>query len=77
MMTEYVILGAVLIVLAGVQMWLRYGSWGKELKAAQEKKEDGPVVTDRGAKLWNKWTAILGPLGLALGLALLIWGLAG
>ncbi len=77
MMTEYVILGAVLLVMGAAQMWLRFGSWGKELKNAEEKREDGAVIMDRGAKLWNKWTAILGPLAMALGLALLIWGIVG
>ncbi len=77
MMTEYVILGAVLVVMGAAQMWLRFGSWAKELKKTEKTQEDGPVLTDRGTRLWNKWTAILGPLGMALGLALLIWGIVG
>jgi hypothetical protein len=30
MTVEYVILGAVLVVMGAVQMWLRYGPWAKE-----------------------------------------------
>jgi hypothetical protein len=36
MTVEYVVLGAVLIVLGVVQAWLRHGPWGKELRAEQE-----------------------------------------
>jgi len=41
------------------------------------KSKGGPVVMDRGSKLWNKWTAALGPLGIAFGLVLIIWGVVG
>ncbi len=97
MMTEYVVLGGLLVVMGGVQMWLRYGPWAKEQQAvdealakrraedeqqmAAEQQEgadaDRPAVTDRGSKLWTTWTAILGPLGIALGLFLVLWGLFG
>jgi Tfp pilus assembly protein PilN len=32
MTVEYVVLGAVLVVMGAVQMWLRYGPWAKEQK---------------------------------------------
>ena len=35
MTVEYVILGVVLIVMGGVQIWLRYGSWAREEQAAE------------------------------------------
>jgi hypothetical protein len=35
MTVEYVILGVVLIVMGGVQIWLRYGPWAKEQQAAE------------------------------------------
>jgi hypothetical protein len=106
-MLEQIVLGAILVVMGGVQMWLRYGPWGKELQAEQQalasrraeamaaaaaedegvdadalsdtgdKKEAKRAVTDRGSKLWNKWTAILGPLGILFGLGLMIWGIVG
>jgi hypothetical protein len=110
-MLEQIVLGAILVVMGGVQMWLRYGPWGKELQVEQQalasrraealaaaaaededvdadegpdvltntgdKKPARPVVTDRGSKLWNKWTSILGPLGILFGLGLMIWGIVG
>jgi hypothetical protein len=97
MNTSYIVLGGVLVLMGSVQMWLRYGSWGKEQQEAElalakrraaaneadaedadadgESRESGAVFVDRGSKLWNKWTAILGPLGIALGLFLVLWGI--
>jgi hypothetical protein len=73
--------------MGAVQMWLRWGPWGKEVRGQQqacpeadpttgeeEKVTDSPAGVDRGGKLWNKWTGILGPLGIACGLLLVIWG---
>jgi hypothetical protein len=45
--------------------------------AAGDKSKKGPVVMDRGAKMWNKRTAVLGPIGIALGLVLVFWGIFG
>ena len=36
MTVEFVVLGAILIVMGAVQTWLRHGPWGKELRAEQE-----------------------------------------
>ena len=35
MTVEYVILGVVLVVMGGVQIWLRYGPWAQEQQAAE------------------------------------------
>ena len=106
MMTEYVVMGALLVIMGGAQMWLRWGSLAKEQQEADEAlakrraeasaragggeddgaDEDGDegsgatsqkqaVLTPAGSRLWNKWTAILGPLGILLGLFLLLWGI--
>ena len=104
MIKEYVILGVVLVVMGAAQIWLRFGPWGKEQRAAEETvakrrqeaarvsseaglgdeageesdlPEKKPVYTERGSKLWTKWTAILGPLGIVFGLTLLVLGLIG
>ena len=100
MRVEYIVLGAVLVVMGAVQMWLRYGPWAKEQREAEaarrraaraktpgcdEGAEGGPltaeepteaagVVMERGAKVWNTWTAILGPLGIAFGVVLIVLG---
>jgi hypothetical protein len=46
-------------------------------ETASEKGKSDPVVMDRGTKLWNKRTAVLGPIGVVLGLALVFWGIFG
>ncbi len=35
MTVEYVVLGAVLVVMGAVQLWLRYGPWAKEQKEVE------------------------------------------
>lgn len=105
MTVEYVVLGAVLLVMGAAQMWLRYGSWAKEQKKAEmdlarrraekakaaareteagegqatadEPAETAIVVMQRGTKIWNTWTAILGPLGIVFGLVLVVLGALG
>ena len=104
MMTEYVVLGALLVIMGGAQMWLRWGPWAKDIEEAdealarrraeaaavaaadegEEETAEGGVasadkeparLTPAGSRLWNKWTAILGPLGILLGLFLIFWGI--
>jgi uncharacterized membrane protein len=122
MTVEYVVLGAILIVMGAVQTWLRHGPWGKELRAEQaeaverraeraqaakdaaaraaaraeatagtdadtdddEDTEDYPAydpiaekVDKRAGRAWNGWTAILGGLSMAFGVALLVLGILG
>jgi len=45
--------------------------------AAQSRGAKNPVTTDRGAKLWNTRTALLGPLGIAVGMVLIVLGVVG
>jgi hypothetical protein len=122
MTVEYVVLGAILLVMGAVQTWLRHGPWGKELRAEQmevvarraeraqaakdgaaraaaraeatagtdtdaDDTDDGddypaydPIaekVDKRAGKAWNGWTAILGGIAMAFGVALLVLGLLG
>lgn len=97
MMTEFIVLGGLLIVMGGVQTWLRYGPWAKEQQEVDEAlakrraeaeeqmaaerqgapDEERPTLSNRGSRLWTKWTAILGPLGIGLGIFLVFWGLFG
>ena len=100
-MTEYVVLGVLLVIMGGAQMWLRWGRWAKEQQEVdealakrmaeastaddtdEESMDDAAEgvgreltgMTAAGSRLWNKWTAILGPLGILLGLFLLFWGI--
>ncbi len=92
MMTAQVVLGAALVVLGAVVTWLRFSPQAKRQQeagreratrhtqaedAAEAKSTKGPVVMDRGMKLWNKRTAVLGPIGIVLGLVLVFWGVFG
>jgi hypothetical protein len=51
------------------------GCSDEEGEASEPGTERLSRTTAAGTKLWNKWTAILGPLGIALGLFLLLWGI--
>jgi hypothetical protein len=77
MTVEYLILGVVLVVMGGVQIWLRYGSWAKEQQAAERKRQPAPAMRERGTRVWTTWTAILGPLAIVFGLVLVILGALG
>jgi hypothetical protein len=91
-MTAQIVLGAVLVLLGALVTWLRFSPQAKKQQeagreiasrgtqaedVAEVKNTKGPVVMDRGMKLWNKRTAVLGPLGIGLGLVLLLWGFFG
>ena len=87
MTTEYIVLGALLIVMGGVQTWLRHGPAGKVMGAGEEKLaarraeavgEDAAAQADRGGKKgWASWTASLGGVSVALGVVLVVLGVLG
>jgi hypothetical protein len=90
MTVEYVVLGALIIVMSAVQIWLRHGPGGKALRAEQEAMSERRIANaaeeerdaawkaaKRSGRLWNGWTAILGGVGIALGIALLVFGVLG
>jgi hypothetical protein len=84
MTVEYIVLGALLIVMGGVQTWLRHGPGAKALRTEEEAvaARRGPVdaaakADRRGKKVWSSWTAILGGVSVVLGLALVVMGALG
>jgi hypothetical protein len=112
MTVEYIVLGAVLIVMGGLQAWLRHGPWSRQLRAEQEEvaarraerakaayeaaarleadadgddSEGGAPEYDavaaqvdkRAGKAWSAWTAILGGVAVAFGVAMLVLGVLG
>jgi len=93
MTTEYIVLGVLLIVMGGVQTWLRHGPAGKAMQAEQqdlakrrlqnaEGAGQGGVdaatrAAKRSGKAWSSWTAILGGLSVVLGIVLVIFGVLG
>jgi hypothetical protein len=90
MTVEYVVLGAVLIVMGVAQTWLRHGPEGRRLRVEQQAvaerrleniSEDQRDLVMRQAKrsrrAWNSWTAVLGGVGIAFGIVLVVLGVLG
>ena len=91
MTIEYIVLGAILILMGIIQTWLRHGPEGRKLKVEQDElverrlENAGPGAdTDsaeraakRSRRLWTGWTAVLGGVGIAFGIVLIILGLFG
>lgn len=91
MTIEYIVLGAILIVMGVVQTWLRHGPEGKKIAAANkelyqrrlESVEPGAAhdaaakAEKRSRKMWSSWTAILGGVGVAFGIVLIVLGVLG
>ncbi len=91
MTIEYIVLGAILIIMGIVQTWLRHGPEGKKLRAeqrelAERRLENLPAGSasdpayksiKRSGKMWNSWTAVLGGVGAAFGIVLVVLGIVG
>ncbi|MBN1630171.1 MAG: hypothetical protein JW990_10435 [Thermoleophilia bacterium] len=93
MTTEYLVLGALLIVMGGVQTWLRHGPAGKALQAEQQalskrrlenaadagegELDAATRAAKRSGKAWSSWTAILGGLSVVLGIVMVVLGVLG
>jgi hypothetical protein len=74
---EYLLLGIVLIVMGVVQIWLRHGPGSKDLREERRPGASRSSGGLRGGRVWEAWTAILGGLGVALGIALVVLGALG
>lgn len=87
MTVEYLVLGIILILMGGMQIWLRRGLASRSEKgdkAGQQEQGDGRAVRPplgagrvRSGRVWEAWTAILGYVGIAFGIALIVMGLLG
>jgi hypothetical protein len=91
MTIEYVVLGAILILMGVIQTWLRHGPEGRRLRAEQARLADRLVdaadadaqreaalkAAKRSGRAWNSWTAILGGVGIAFGIVLVVLGVLG
>jgi hypothetical protein len=81
MTVEYLILGAVLTVMGVVQVWLRHGPGSKELNDKRRDegraREAGSGGRIRSGRAWDAWTAALGGIGIAVGIALIVMGVLG
>jgi hypothetical protein len=91
MTIEYVVLGAILIVMGAAQAWLRHGPEGRKLRAEQDELvqrrmqnvapgaeyDAAARAAKRSGKAWSSWTAVLGPVCVVFGIALIVLGLLG
>jgi hypothetical protein len=87
MTVEYLILGIVLMLMGAIQIWLRHGPGSKadrpptEEQGGGEARRDVPVTSGggrvRSGRAWEAWTAILGFIGVGVGVALIVLGVLG
>jgi hypothetical protein len=87
MTVEYLVLGIVLILMGGIQIWLRHGPGSKEDRqptdeqGGTEVRRNIPVAPGggrvRSGRAWEAWTAILGFVGIGVGIALVVLGVLG
>ncbi len=90
MTVEYLVLGVILIIMGVAQTWLRHGPGAQDLRAEQEALAERRLenasadqldaagrAAKRSGKAWNGWTAILGGVGIALGIVLVVLGVLG
>jgi len=92
MTVEYLILGAVLVVMGVVQVWLRHGPGSKdsgdEVRSEGDRSEGDRSEGDRSEEVrsagkirsgraWEAWTAMLGGVGIVVGIALIVMGVLG
>ena len=75
MTVEYIVLGVILILMGAGQIYLRHFSGSDE--GAETRRQVPSRRGVRSGRIWEGWTAILGFLGLALGIALVVLGLLG
>jgi hypothetical protein len=75
MTVEYIILGVVLILMGVGQIYLRHFAGGEEGEARRQ--VPSRRLGARSGHVWEKWTAILGFLGIALGVVLVVLGVLG
>jgi hypothetical protein len=73
---EYIVLGVILILMGVGQIYLRHFAGTENSDSAGRH----PVLTRRGVRggrIWEGWTAILGFLGVGLGIVLVVLGVLG
>lgn len=87
------VLGAVLILMGVIQIWLRHGpassrstsedeSTGTEHGSQPRERRPGASSYPgagrvRSGRVWEAWTAILGFVGVAVGIVLVVMGVLG
>lgn len=83
MTVEYLVLGVILIIMGVAQAWLRHGPGARRLREEEQRARGarpGQSVSRggvRSGRAWEAWTAILGLVGIAVGVLLVVLGALG
>lgn len=77
MTAEYLVLGVVLVIMGVVQVWLRHGPGARDTGTEERTEESGSAGRVRSGRAWDAWTAVLGGVGIAVGIALIVVGALG
>ncbi len=76
MTVEYIVLGVVILLLSVGQIYFRHFAGGDDPEASQRRQV--PTRSGRPAgRFWQGWTAILGFVGGALAILLIVLGILG
>jgi hypothetical protein len=78
-MAGYLVLGIVVMIMGAAQIWLRHGPGSTDLKRERDERlrraaEAGRPTGPTRSRAWEGWTAILGFVGIALGIVLIVLG---
>lgn len=76
MTVEYLVLGVILILMGAGQIYLRHFGGGDDADAAA-RRQTASRRGVRSGRVWERWTGILGFLGLVMGIALVVLGVLG
>ena len=76
MTVEYLVLGVILILMGAGQIYLRHFAGGDDAEAGA-RRQGASRRGVRSGRVWESWTAILGFIGLAMGIVLVVLGVLG
>ena len=76
MTVEYLVLGIIVLLMSGGQIYFRHFAGGDE-PDAQERRQVPTRTGKPASRFWQGWTAILGFVGAALAILLIVLGVLG
>ena len=76
MTVEYLVLGVVVILVGIGQIYFRHFAGGDD-PGAEERRQVPTRRGTAGGRFWQGWTAVLGFIGVAFGIALVVLGVLG
>ncbi len=77
MTVEYIVLGVVVLLVAVGQIYFRHFAGGDDPEATEQRRQVPTSSGRQAGRVWQGWTAILGFIGGAMGIALIVLGILG